>query len=35
MFQCRDSIADNGLVLNQYCVFDMDSRNILNAKFDN
>ena len=28
MFEFRVSVADSGLVLNQYCVFGMDSRNL-------
>ena len=31
MFQFRDSVADSGPVLNQYCVFGMDSWNFLDA----
>ena len=32
MFQFRASVADSGPILNQYCVFGMDSWNLLNAK---
>ena len=35
MFQCQANVADSGPVLKQYCVFGMDSRDILNATFDN
>ena len=35
MFQCRASVADSAPVLNQYCVFGMDSRNVLNARLEN
>ena len=31
MFQFPARVADSGPVLNQYCVFGMDSWNILNA----
>ena len=31
MFQFRASVADSGPVINQYCVFGMDSWNLLNA----
>ena len=31
MFQCRASVANSGTALNQYYVFGMDSRNLLNA----
>ena len=29
------STADIGTVMNQYCVFEMNIKNILNATFDN
>ena len=35
MFQFQASVADSGQVLNQYCVFGMDSTNLLKATFDN
>ena len=31
MFKFRNSVADSWPVLNQYCVFGMDSWNLLNA----
>ena len=35
MFQFKASVADSGPVLDQYCVFGVDSLNILNATSDN
>ena len=35
MFQCRVNAADSGPALNQHYVSDIDSRNLLNATFDN
>ena len=31
MFQFRASVADSGPILNQYCLYGMDSWNLLNA----